>query len=171
MSKYEELAHLYRETRQSFRRDEEECRNFARDLVFGMVDYFEWPQDQEITYIPLGEELDPNNKFYALQGAMQMDAEAFWHFGVELKMQETTGAYPIALMLSFFIKKVGDRFIVRLGPHGKEFGIPEDKQDQLEPFFDIVFRHIQEFFRKRYVRAVTKQDDQMGFIMLLNSSE
>ena len=24
-----------------------------------MVDYFEWPQDQEITYIPLGEELDP----------------------------------------------------------------------------------------------------------------
>lgn len=53
---------------------------------------------------PLGEELDPNNKFYALAGAMRMDAESFWHFGVELSLIEASGAYSLSLVLSFYQK-------------------------------------------------------------------
>ena len=167
MSKYEELMQSYSFARHSFREYEETCRNFARNLIFGMVEYFEWPQEREITYIPLGEELDPNNKFYALAGAMRMDAESFWHFGVELNLMEASGAYPISLVLSFFIKKVGSNFIVKLGPKGREIKIPEDKQRELQPFYDAVFRQIKEFLTKRYVQAITGQENEYGFITIL----
>lgn len=167
MSRYEDLVRSYSHARKMFRDYEDTCRNFARDLVFGMVEYFEWPQDREITYIPLGEELDPNNKFYALAGAMRMDAQSFWHFGVELNLMEASGAYPLSLVLSFFIKKVGPNFIVKLGPNGREIKIPEDKQGELEPFYEAVFRQIKEFLAKRYVQAITGQENEYGFITLL----
>ena len=167
MSKYKQLMQSYSYARKSFRDYEETCRNFARDLIFGMVEYFEWPQDREITYIPLGEDLDPNNKFYALAGAMRMDAESFWHFGVELNLMEASGAYPLSLVLSFFIKKVGSDFIVKLGPHGREIKIPENKQGQLEPFYEAVFRQIKEFLNKHYIQAITGQEKEYGFITIL----
>ena len=166
-SKYEELSLSYSLARKAFRDYEETCRNFARDMVFGMIEYFEWPQDREITYIPLGEELDPNNKFYALAGAMRMDSESFWHFGVELNLMEASGAYPLSLVLSFFIKKVGPNFLVKLGPQGREIKIPENKQGELEPFYEAVFRQIREFLAKRYVQALAGQDKEFGFITLL----
>ena len=167
MSKYEELVKSYSHARHGFREYEETCRNFARDLVFGMVEYFEWPQDREITYIPLGEELDPNNKFYALAGAMRMDAQSFWHFGVELNLMEASGAYPLSLVLSFFIKKVGQNFIVKLIPNGRDIKIQEDKKGELERFFQEDFRQIKDFLTKRYIQAITGQDTEYGFITLL----
>jgi hypothetical protein len=167
MSKYDELAQSYSRARKSFRDYEEVCRNFARDLIFGMVEYFEWPRDREITYIPIGEELDPNNKFYALAGAMRMDAQSFWHFGVELNVMEASGAYPLSLVLSFFIKKAGSNFIVKLGPNGREIKIPEEKQDQLAPLYDVVFRQIKDFLAKQYIHAITSQEKEYGFITIL----
>ncbi len=167
MSKYKELVQSYSNARKSFRDYENVCRNFARDLIFGMVEYFEWPQDREITYIPLGEELDPNNKFYALAGAMHMDDQSFWHFGVELSLMEASGAYPLSLVLSFFIKKVGPNFIVKLGRNGREIKIPEEKQGELEPFYEAVFRQINEFLAKRYIHAITSQEKEYGFITLI----
>ena len=167
MSRYKELVQSYSHARKGFRDYEETCRNFARDLIFGMVEYFEWPQDREITYIPLGEDLDPNNKFYALAGAMRMDAQSFWHFGVELNLMEASGAYPLSLVLSFFIKKAGPNYIVKLGPQGREIKIPEDKQGELEPFYEAVFRQIKEFLAKRYIQAITSKERDYCFITLL----
>ena len=92
MSKFEEICLAYSQARRTFNEYEETCRDFARELVFGMVDYLEWPQDQEITYIPLGEEFDPSNRFYALAGAMRMGDESFWHFGVELAVTRSMTA-------------------------------------------------------------------------------
>ena len=105
MTKFDEICKAYRNARKALNDYEETCRLFARDLIFGMIDYFEWPRGQEITYIPLGEEIDPNNRFYALAGAMRMDDESFWHFGVELSIHEPGGGHPTRFMLSFFIKK------------------------------------------------------------------
>lgn len=167
MSKYSELTHLYRQTRLTFQQYEEECNTFARELVSGLLEYMEWPRDQEITYLAVGEEIDPNNKFYALAGAMQMDSESFWHFGVELRIQEASGAYPLSLVLSFFIKKVDTFFIVKLGPQGRELKIPESKRGQLQPFFEAVFLQIKEFFTKRYNQAITGNEKDFGFIILL----
>ncbi|MGB4868915.1 MAG: hypothetical protein WBP47_02665, partial [Candidatus Promineifilaceae bacterium] len=116
-TKYDEICLTYRKSRKMFLDYENLCQAFARDLVDGMIEYFEWPQNQEITYIPLGEELDPNNRFYALAGAMQMDNESFWHFGLELSVEEPCGSYPLPFLMSFFIKKVGPHFIVKLGPN------------------------------------------------------
>jgi hypothetical protein len=167
MSKYEELAQSYSRARKSFRDYEEVCRNFARNLIFGMIEYFDWPGDREITYIPIGEEFDSNDKFYALAGAMRMDAQSFWHFGVELNLMEASGAYPLSLVLSFFIKKAGANFIVKLGPNGREIKIPEDKQGELAPLYDVVFRQITDFLAKRYIQAITSQEKEYGFITIL----
>lgn len=171
MSKFEEISQTYRQSRRAFLDYEKECQNFARDLVFGMVDYFEWPTDQEINYIPLGEELDPNNKFYALAGAMRMDAESFWHFGVELTIYEPGGSYPTPFILSFFIKKVGSNFIVKLGPKGRQIKIPEEQQNSLAPFYNAVFVQIVEFFKKRYHQALTGQETDFGFITIMPTEE
>ena len=166
MSKFKQLCETYMNSRRKFLKYEETCRNFARDLVYGMIDYFGWPQDQEITYIPLGEEISPNNRFYALAGAMRMDDDAFWHFGIELTIEETGGSNPLPFLMSFFIKKVGAHFIVKLGPNGREIKIHEERQRELEPFYDAVFAQIVEFFSKKYQDAITNQDDGIGFITL-----
>jgi hypothetical protein len=169
MSKFEEVCQAYRKSRRRFLDYEGECRNIARSLVDGIIEYFEWPHDQEITYIPLGEEINPNNRFYALAGAMRMDDESFWHFGVELTTEEPGGSHPLPFLMSFFIKKSGAHFIVKLGPQGREIRIPEDKQgkqDELAPFYEVVFQHILQFFARDYQDAVTNQEMEPGFIML-----
>lgn len=167
MSKFDEIRQAYTTARKRFRDYEETCRDFARDLVFGIIDYLEWPRDQEITYIPLGEELDPNNKFYALTGAMRMGDESFWHFGVELTLKEPHGANPVSFIMSFYIKKVGQYFIVKLGPKGREIKIHEDQRGELEPFYEAVFLQVMDFFNRRYYQAITKQEKELGFITLV----
>lgn len=172
MSKFEEVCRAYKKSRHRFLEYEIECRDFARSLVDGIIDYFEWPHDQEITYIPLGEEINPNDRFYALAGAMRMDDESFWHFGVELRAEEPGGSHPLPFLMSFFIKKDGQHFVVKLGPQGKEIRIPEekqDKQDELRPFYDVVFQHILQFFARKYQDAITNQVMEPGFIMLTNN--
>lgn len=174
MSKFEEVCQIYQKTRNQFLDYEAICRNFARSLVDGVIDYFEWPHSQEITYIPLGEEINPNDRFYALAGAMRMDDESFWHFGVELTAEEPGGSNPLPFLMSFFIKKVGPHFIVKLGPKGKEIRIHEEKQgkqDELAPFYDAVFHHIVQFFAKDYQNAITHQKMEMGFILLTGELE
>ena len=171
MSKFKQICQTYTNVRRQFLDYEETCRNFARDLVYGMIDYFEWPQDQEITYIPLGEEISPNDRFYALAGAMRMDDQAFWHFGVELAVHDSGGSNPLPFLMSFFIKKVGPHFVVKLGPTGREIKIHEDRQRELQPFYDAVFAQIVDFFMKNYQDAVTNQYKEIGFITLSPSAQ
>lgn len=170
MSKFNQICQTYMSARSAFREYEETCRSFARDLVYGMIDYFEWPQDQEITYIPLGEEISPNDRFYALAGAMRMDDKAFWHFGVELTVHEPGGSHPLPFLMSFFIKKVGAHFIVKLGPNGREIRIHEERQRELQPFYDAVFMQIVDFFKKQFQDAITDQQKELGFITLSPSA-
>jgi hypothetical protein len=169
MSKFEEVCRVYQQSRQKFLEYEVECRNFARTLIDGIIDYFEWPHTQEITYIQLGEEINPNDRFYALAGAMQMDDESFWHFGVELIAEEPGGSHPMPFLMSFFIKKVGPNFIVKLGPQGKAIRIPENKTDDLGPFYEVIFQQIMQFFSKEYQDAITNQTTEPKFIMLTNN--
>ncbi len=73
--------------------------------------------------------------------------------------------------MSFFIKKVGSHFIVKLGVDGREIKIHEDRQGELEPFYDAVFMQIMDFFKKRYQDAVTNQQEQTEFIILSPTPE
>ncbi|PID85311.1 MAG: hypothetical protein CSB13_08680 [Chloroflexi bacterium] len=165
-TKYDELCQAYRTSRKNLLIYQDECQVFARDIVNGMIEYFEWPTSQEITYIPLGEGIDPSNRFYAISAAMQMDDDSFWHFGLELSVEEPGGSYPLPFLLSFFIKKIGNVFVVKLGPKGKEFKIPENRRRDLEPLYDIVFKHITHFFNYKYQDAITKGLNDPDFIML-----
>ena len=165
-SKYNELCQTYRDSRKAFLFYQEDCQGFARDIVDGMIEYFDWPTSQEITFISLGDDIDPNNRFYAISAAMQMDDESFWHFGLELVVEEPNGAFPLPFLMSFFIKKMENSFIVKLGPKGKEFRIPEDRRGELAPFYDIVFKQITNFFINKYQDAVTKGLGEPDFIML-----
>ena len=167
MSKYEEICAAYSKSRRLFSNYEKVCQDFARNLVFGMIEYFEWPRDQEVTYLSLGEEIDPTDRFYALAGAMRMDDQSFWHFGVELEVHEArTGANPVSFVMSFFVKKVGPYFVVKLGPKGKEIKIHEEQEQSLEPLYDAVFAQITDFFARRYFQAITQQETELGFITL-----
>jgi hypothetical protein len=170
MSKFDELCRTYVQSKRAFTDYQNACRNFARDLIVGMVQYFDWPQNQEITYIPLGEAITPNNRFYALAGAMRMDDQSFWHFGVELTIYEYSGANPVKFVLSFFVKKVGTHFIIKLGPNGKEIRVHEAEVDKLEPLYDAVFVQIKEFFSRRYFQIINSNEPrEPGFIALVGA--
>ena len=132
-----------------------------------MIEYFGMPRDQEITYIPLGEERAPNSRFYALSGAMRMDDQSFWHFGVQMTVHEGSGGNPVPFMLSFFIKKVDNFFVVKLGAKGREIRIPEEKKDRLDPFYDAVLFQLKEFFGKHYMYALNRREREFNFITLL----
>ncbi len=171
MSKFLELCHTYGKSKRAFSEYQKACNNFARDLIAGMVQYFDWPQNQEITYIPLGEEIAPSNRFYALTGAMRMDDQSFWHFGVELTIYEYEGSNPVTFVLSFFVKKIGPHFIVKLGPNGKEIRIHEAERDKLEPLYEAVFLQVKEFFSRRYFHIINSSEKpEPGFIALVDKS-
>lgn len=170
MTKYEQICRSYRAARREFKNYEETCRNFARDIVYGMIEYFEWPEGEEITYIPVGEEFGPNDRFYALAGAMRLAEDAFYHFAVELTARETPGGgQSTPFLLTFFIKKKGPHFIVKLGAGGREIRIHEEKKNELDPFFEAVFLQVVDFFNKGYIDAVTNQSDGFGFVTLPKS--
>jgi hypothetical protein len=171
MTKFDEISLAYREARKTYRVYQEDCANFARELVAGMLEYMDWPTDQEVTYIAIGEELDPNNRFYALTGAMKMDEHSFWQFGVELKLKEGSGSYPISLVLSFFIKKMGNVYVVKMGANGRELKIPAEKQTELMPFYEAIVLQIKEFFAKKYVLAVSGEQRDFGFIKVMSINE
>lgn len=170
-TKYDEICLTYRRSRRTFLEYKEECQEFARDLIDGMIEYFEWPHHQEITFIALDEEIDPTNRFYAISAAMQMDAEDFWYFGLELAVAEPGGSYPLPFIMSFFIKKIGPVFIVKLGPISKEIKIHEDRRRELAPFYDAVFVQIMTFFTQKYQDAITKGLSEPDFIMLLPKTD
>lgn len=171
MSKFRELCQSYGKSKRAFAEYQNACSNFARDLITGMVQYFDWPQNQEITYIPLGEEITPNNRFYMLTGAMRMDDQSFWHFGVELTIYEYEGSNPVSFVLSFFVKKVGSHFIVKLGPKGKEIRIHEAEREKLEPLYEAVFIQVKEFFSRRYFQIISSNEKQEpGFIALVGEA-
>ena len=133
-----------------------------------MVEYFDWPQDREITYIPLDEELDPNNKFYALAGAMRLDEHAFWHFGLALNLAEISGINPLSLVFSFYIKQSDTDFLVRLGQDGQIYKIPIDKRgSELAPFYDRVFKEIEKFLLKHLGHALSDQPVEDTFISIM----
>ncbi len=168
MSKYEEIVQAYSSARKDFLDNKVACSGFARELVSGMIEYFDWPQDREVTYIPLDEELDPNNKFYALAGAMRLDDQAFWHFGLALNLAEISGINPLSLVFSFFIKQSGRDFMVRLGTEGQIYKIPSDKRgDDLAPFYDRVFQEIEAFMKANLVHVLAGKKAKSKFITVL----
>ncbi len=133
-----------------------------------MVEYFDWPQDREITYIPLDEELDPNNKFYALAGAMRLDEHAFWHFGLALNLAERSGINPLSLVFSFYIKQSDTDFLVRLGQGGQVYKIPVGKRgNDLAPFYDRVYNEIDQFLQKHLGHVLSDQPVENSFISIL----
>lgn len=136
-----------------------------------MVEYFDWPQDREITYIPLDEDLDPNNKFYALAGAMRLDEQAFWHFGLALNLAEISGINPLSLIFSFYIKQSETDFMVRLGREGQVYKIPLNKRgSELAPFYDIVFKEIDIFLQKYLGYFLADQPIENSFISIMIES-
>lgn len=69
-------------------------------------------------------------------------------------------------LLSFFIKKIGPHFVVKLGSKSKEIRIHEDRRSDLAPFYDAVYVQIMNFFTQRYQEAITIGLKEPGFIML-----
>lgn len=168
MSKYEEIVKVYSSARKDFLDNKVACSGFARELVSDMIEYFDWPQDREVTYIPLDEELDPNNKFYALAGAMRLDDQAFWHFGLALNLAEISGINPLSFVFSFFIKQSETDFLVRLGTEGQVYKIPHNKRgNDLAPFFDRVFHEIEVFLQTNLVHVLAGKKAKSTFISVM----
>jgi hypothetical protein len=164
MSKFEELCRAYAVSRKNYFDYRDACLNFAKDLVWGMVDYFKCPREQ-VKFIPLKEDIKPNT-IYGLLGAMHLDDDTFWHLGFGLTLYVSPNIFPQeTALLRFLVKKVDDCFVVKLGIGGDEFRIHKDQLDELTTFYDYVFEQIEESYEKELQRFLEQEETsrKIGF--------
>jgi hypothetical protein len=109
-SRYQELSKSLAEARTRFGAYRSECFFFASQFVRGFIDYTGWPREQ-IAFEPAdGAAGAPAST--KIEDAMRLDADAFWHFGLRLTVEEPKGEGSIVLKLRF--KKLETRYIISL---------------------------------------------------------
>ena len=164
MSKFEDLCRAYATSRKNYFDYRDACLKFGTNLVNGMIDYFKCPREQ-VKFIPLKEDIKPNT-MYSLLGAMDLDDDTFWHFGLGLTLYEAPNVFPQeTALLPLLVKKVDDSFIVKFGTHGEEFKIHKDKPDEQTAFYEFVFRQIKESYEKALQRFLEQKETsrKIGF--------
>ena len=146
MTKFEELCESYASARKKFFNYEDECMEFGVKIVDGLKKYLECPSEQ-INYYPPDKESDPNVS-YNIQGATKLGEDGFWHVGIGIGLYEAPTVRPQENVRSrFLIKKDDGHFVVKYGKESHdEFRVCEDKEEDLEKFYDHIFEEIKELY-------------------------
>lgn len=149
MTRFEELCESYANARKRFFNYEEECMEFGAKMVNGLTKYLECPPEQ-VNYYPPDKESDPNVS-YNIHGATKLGEDGFWHVGIGIGLYETPNRRPQENVRSrLLIKKDDGYFVVKYGKQSQdEFRICEDKEDDLEKFYDHIFEEIKVLYDRQ----------------------
>ena len=164
MSKFEDLCRAYAISRKSYFDYRDACLKFGTNLVNGMMRYFQCPKEQ-VQFIPLKEVIPPGLTSNLL-GAMHLDDDTFWHFGLGITLYEAPNIFPQeTVLLRVLMKKTHGYFIVKLGTRGEEFKIHGDKPDDFTVFYEFVFSQIKESYEKGLQRFLEQEETsrKIGF--------
>ena len=153
MSRFQELCAVIEKDRRRWIDYHKQCLGFSKELVNGLREYLQCP-DGCLHCVPTAGERDPD-KIYSLAGAMRLNDDPFYHFGVILALD----VYSPNILVPFLVRKVNDTFEVRIENVDQEFKIREDRLDELEAVYQFVFQLIKETFELGFQRWL-EQDKQ-----------
>jgi len=161
MSKFDELCQVYAGSRKAYTDYRDTCFAFAQSLVEALIGYLEIPEGQ-IGFVPVNREPDPA-ALYTLPGAMHLDEDTFWHFGVVITLADPSGGCPPqAVLLKLQLKQHEDAFGVRLGQDDEDFWVRPGYPQEMAAFMDHVFtavkgsyeRGLQQFLDQASTRKI-----------------
>jgi hypothetical protein len=164
MSKYEELCRAYATSRKAYNDYREACYGFAQALVEGLIHHLELPEGQ-IHFVPVNREPDPE-AVYTLAGAMHLDDDTYWHFGVVIALCDPSGEYPPqAALLKILVKRFDGAFAVRLGVEEEDSLVHLDHPQELLAFFDKVYGIIRDSYEQGLQQFLDQQEStrKIGF--------
>jgi hypothetical protein len=140
-SRYADLSRSLEAARERFAGYRSECVLFAATLSRGFQDYAGWPREL-VAYEPVSGEGAgaPTQK---IEDAMHLDADAFWHFGIRLGVEEPKGRDSILLRVRF--KKLDTRYIIDLFGF-EDFEVAAPTPEALQPIYDSILNAVRRHY-------------------------
>lgn len=142
MSKYESLCAEYHAALSRFNQYADDCYHFAEEFFAALREYFDCPEDAVRFYAPQ-DELD-TTQGCPLRDAMFHNPDGFYtaYFSLTLKLP----AAQDTVLAAVRIKKIDNRFTIKIGMSRKEFEVAE-KPDMIQAF-DYIFTGVKAYYQK-----------------------
>lgn len=139
-SRYQNLCKSLGDARERFNAYRSECFFFAATFTRGLADYSGWPREL-VAYESVADAgAGPSPH---VEEAMHLDADAFWHFGLRLTIDEPRGKGSILLRVRF--KKLETRYIISL--YGfEDFEVAAPTPEALQPIYDSILNAVQRHY-------------------------
>jgi hypothetical protein len=141
ISRYQQLCQTLEDARSQFAAYRSECVLFAATLSRGLIDHAGWPREL-VTYEPLPGDA-PAAPTHRIEDAMHLDADAFWHVGLRLAIEEPRARDSILLRLRF--KKLDTRYIVSLFGF-EDFEVAAPTPEHLQPIYESILNAVRRHY-------------------------
>ncbi len=139
--RYQQLCQTLEDARSRFAAYRSECVLFAATLSRGFMEYAGWPREL-VTYEPLPGDA-PEAPTHRIEDAMHLDADAFWHVGLRLAIEEPRARDSILLRVRF--KKLDTRYIVSLFGF-EDFEVAAPTPEQLQPIYESILNAVKRHY-------------------------
>ncbi len=140
-SRYAVLSKSLEAARERFAAYRSECVLFAATLSRGLMEYAGWPRELVLYEQVSGEgALGPTQK---IEDAMHLDADAFWHFGLRLGVEEPKARDAFLLRVRF--KKLETRYIISLFGF-EDFEVAAPTPEALQPIYDSILNAVKRHY-------------------------
>ncbi len=140
-TRYAALCRSLEAARERFAAYRSECVLFAATLSRGFMDYAGWPREH-LAYERMSEK-GPATPTQKIEDAMQLDPDAFWHFGLKLGLGEPRGKDSILLEVRF--KKLETRYIVSLFGF-EDFEVAAPTPEALQPIYESILNAVARYY-------------------------
>jgi hypothetical protein len=139
-SRYQNLCRSLGDARERFNAYRSECFFFAATFARGFAEYSGWPRELVTSENVAGAAAIPKAR---IEDAMHLDADAFWHFGLRLAVEEPKGKGSILLRVRF--KKLETRYIISL--YGfEDFEVAAPTPEALQPIYDSILNAVKRHY-------------------------
>lgn len=145
MSKFDQLCKAYSKARKNYFDYRTDCTSFTTWLMTGFLTYLNCPADQ-LRYFPMKGEIRPGHS-YTLMGAMDLEEDTFWHFGVGLTLFEKKDVTPQeTVVFEFMIKRNENSYTVKMDTGGHEYHIAKDDTTAAHRLYEAIFEEIRDSY-------------------------
>ena len=139
-SRYQDACKAFADARSNFAAYRSECFFFAATFARGFTEYAGWPRENAGFEPVAGVDPAPTQR---IEDAMHLDADAFWHFGLRLGVDEPKGKDSIPLRVRF--KKLETRYIISLFGF-EDFEVAAPTPEALQPIYDSILNAVKRHY-------------------------
>ncbi|HBS9329747.1 hypothetical protein CFY86_29060 [Raoultella ornithinolytica] len=166
MSKFEEICAAFDESQKKFIAYRDHCHKFARDFGMRFIRYLEVPEENVEWFNP--DAVEPPKGRVTIPGAMYLDDDTFWHFGVRITIfDKQKSDFRPQIEIVFMVRRQSDGdFQVSVKHIDKIHDIQPDKDASYTVFFNAVHKIILALYQDDLENFLASQQSvrRIGFI-------